>query len=117
MNGFLFYVSDHTVETEPLHFEPFERVRITGANSALDEVRGKLAVVLSFNSEERCYAVGIYSSEQCWLVAEDALTWTGIWDQDEDARPTKFYPGGAVLISQDGRGEKHFPPSPRLGST
>ena len=101
--------------TDPLHFEPYERVRITGANSALDDVRGELAVALSSNDEERCYAIGVYATGQCWLVAEDALTWTGTWDPDETAIEATFYPGGAVRISRDGRGEKPPPPLARLG--
>ncbi len=95
--------------TDPLHFEPFERVHVTGDNSALDEVRGELAVVLSSNVDGRCYVIGIYASGQCWLVAEEALTWTGEWDRDEGARQATFSPGGAVFISRDGRGKK-LPP-------
>ena len=111
-----FYGFDLTVPARPLHFEAFERVHITGGNSALDEVRGELAVVLSLNAEHRCYAVGVYATGQCWLVAEGALTWTGEWDRDEAEQRGTFSAGGAVSISRDGRGEKPPPPPTRLGA-
>ena len=102
--------------TDPLHFEPFERVRVTGADSALDEVRGELAVVLSSNAAERCYAVGVYATGECWLVAEGALTWAGRWDRDEAERRGTFSAGGSVSISRDGRGEKP-PPLRHFGAS
>jgi len=85
-------------------FDFYERVRIVGESPSLDPVRGERAAVLgrAVGDDGPGYAVFVYSTEECWDVAEADLEPTGEFDHREtfydDSRASlRISTGGELL--------------------
>ena len=86
-------------------FEFYEVVRIeprSGADTELEQMRGRIGAVLDKQSEDgeqpTGYAVSIDGLDECWCFAPEDLVATGRRRRRED-----YHDGSSIRVSEDGK--------------
>ena len=86
-------------------FTLYEEVKVNSSKKNLEEINGKLAVIVSDPSTEpddEYLTVFVLKDEECWCVSKHDLDSTNRFYKHED-----FYDGSSIKVKVDekGRGE------------